>query len=344
MRRTTSFGNQNIMDKEEIIRTQKVFIRAQMIFLFLLVALFCVYLYVRTPKSNLPVIQQSQLSISPPTNNFPYLDPDVNLSIGQHYIINFKPLESTFQTIQSQYSGKTYIYFDYLNNNLWIGSGNTTPFLAASLVKVPLAMAIMKMVEEGKFSLSQSYTLDQLNLDSRFGDLYQVGANNSFTLGQLLQIMLVNSDNTAMNALYTAMRLEGVNDPFHDIYTAMGWQYETAGKIPSYNTIDLDTLSNMFIALYEGTYDNPMDSNLILKYLDDSTFDDAIVAGVPDNIGVAHKVGIDDPDLTYRDCGIVYAPERNYILCLGSEGLSQTVSNQFMAEISKAAYDYVTKN
>jgi len=333
------------MNKEETVRTQKTFIRAQMIFIVVLVFLFGIYLYVKRPQSpNTPVIERNTLSISAPTNTFPYLDPDVNINLNQHYIINFAPLEKTFQSIQSNYSDKTYIYFDYLNNNLWIGSNNTTPFLAASLVKVPLAMAVLKAVEGGKFSLSQEYTLDQLNLNSSFGDLYKVGANNSFTLAQLLQIMLVNSDNTAMNALYTAMKLAGVSDPFKDIYTAMGWQFATAGKVPSYNKIDLDTLSNMFISLYEGTYDTPQDSNLILKYLDDSPFNDAIVAGVPENIGVSHKIGTDDPDLTYRDCGIVYVPQRNYLLCVGSVGANQAVANQFMADISKAAYDYVTNN
>ncbi len=335
------------MEKEEIIHTQKSFIRWQITIIVLLVALIGVFLYLRSPKSNTPVIQKSNLSIGTATTptDFPYLDPDVNINLNQHYIINFKPLEEIFQTIQSKYSQKTYIYFDYLNNNLWIGSNNTIPFLAASSVKVPLAMAILKMVEDGNFSLSQKYTLAELNLDSNFGTLYKVGANNSFTLGQLLQIMLVNSDNTAMNALYTAMKLDGVNDPFHNVYTSMGWQYETTdNKIPSYQKIDMDTLSNMFIALYEGTYDTPQDSNMILKYLDDSDFNNAIVAGVPESVGVSHKIGMDDTDMTYRDCGIVYAPQRNYILCVGSAGASQDVANQFMSEISKAAYDFVTNN
>ena len=68
------------------------------------------------------------------------------------------------------------------------------------------------------------------------------------------------------------------------------------------------------------------------------------MAGLPKDIGVSHKIGTDDPDMTYRDCGIVYVPERNYILCLGSSGASQLVANNFMSEISKAAYDFVINN
>lgn len=336
------------MDKEEIIRTQKMFVRGQIIFILMLVALFFVYLYLRIPKSNVPVIENSHLSVSDVADEDLYINPAISANLGKYYIINFKPLETDFSNIQSKYSQKTYIYFSYLNNSVWLGSNETKLFAAASMVKVPLAMAVLKAVENGQLSLTQSYTLEQLNLDNRFGDLYKVGAGDTLTIGQLLQIMLVYSDNTAMNALYTAMKLIGVNDPFADVYDSMGWQYNTAGKIPSYNDIDLKTLSNMFISLYNASYDNSTDSDLILKYLDESSFDDAIVAGIPggasNQVMISHKIGVDDPDLIYSDCGIVYVPERNYLLCVGSVGATQPVANSFMSDISKAAYDYVTNN
>jgi len=200
------------------------------------------------------------------------------------------------------------------------------------------------MVEDGELSLDQSYTLDQLDLDSNFGQLYKAGPDNSFTLRELLQIMLENSDNTAMNALLKVTRLIGQDDAFSDVYDFMGWGPAELGKTPTYNQINLKTLSNMFVALYNAKYDDPADSQMILSYLDDSTFNDQIVAGVPADIPVAHKFGVDAADKTYSDCGIVYAPNRNFLLCLGSIGGDQKAANAFMKEISSAAYAYVINN
>jgi hypothetical protein len=82
----------------------------------------------------------------------------------------------------------------------------------------------------------------------------------------------------------------------------------------------------------------------VLEHLANSPFDKQIVAGVPKNVVVAHKIGIDDVEESYSDCGIVYAPGRPYILCLGYYGGSQVLANKFMSAVSKEVYDYVINN
>ena len=314
-----------------------------------LAILLIAYFFMRGPHSNTyivaPINAGSSSIDGSPISQYPLVNPTVSANLGKHFIIDFKSLEDQYKGIQTKYPQKTYIYFAYLNNSAWVGIHEKTMFTAASTVKVPLAMAVMKNVEEGKLSLDQSYTLDQLDLDEHFGTLYQAGADKSFTLRELLKIMLENSDNTAMNALYKALNLVGVSDPFGDVYRAMGWDYQVElGQVPKYNQINLKTLSTMFIALYNAQYDTPQDSQLILSYLDNSVFNDQIPAGVPSSVSVAHKVGMYDTDQTYSDCGIVYAPNRNFLLCVGSLGAEQKAANQFMAEVSRASYNYVMKN
>lgn len=322
------------MDKEKtVIRNQKLFIGIESAVFLVFVILAAVYFFIRPAGG---AAKASDVSV--------YINPSLSADLDKHYIVNFKPLDAELAAIQSAEPQKTYIYFDYLNNAVWVGKHAQQLFPAASMIKVPLAMAVLKAVEDGKLSLSQIYTLEELNLDSRFGDLYKVGAGDSLSLGDLVRIMLVYSDNTAMNALYTAMKLVGVNDPLAGVYSFMGWQYDTAGKIPVYNDIDLKTLSNMFISLYNAGYDNAQDSALILKYLDESDFNDAIAAGLPDDLAVSHKIGVDDPDSVYSDCGIVYVPDRNYILCVGSNGASESDADAFMKLVSKTVYNYVAGN
>ncbi len=97
----------------------------------------------------------------------------------------------------------------------------------------------------------------------------------------------------------------------------------------------------MFIALYNAKYVSIEHSQLILRYLDQSQFNEQIVAGVPTSVAVAHKQGVAESGDIYSDCGIVYVPNRSYLLCLGSMGAPKTQADRFMVEVSKTAYAYV---
>lgn len=275
-------------------------------------------------------------------SEYPFINPSVVQNLGKHYIINFIPLKKIFSDTRDRYSQKTYVYFAYLNNDAWIGFDERKMFSAASTIKVPLAMAVMKSVEEGRLQLTDSYTLATDDLDENFGNLYRKGAGAVMSIEELLALMLQESDNTAMNALVHVLRDLGFDDPLANIYAFMGWEpREDFGQAPTYFDINLKTLSNMFIALYNAKYVNMAHSQELLSHLDNSIFDEAIVAGVPSHVRAAHKTGVQDTKLTYSDCGIVYIPQRTYLLCLGSEGASKEQADRFMTEISKATYEYV---
>ena len=297
---------------------------------------------VAAPVANsLPVLTIPTSTSSP----YAFLDPDVANTNLEHFIINFEPLRTQFTNIQGKYSGQSYVYFEYLNNTASIGLNSRSSFTAASTVKVPLAMAIYKMAEEGKLKMTDHYTLEEANLDSNFGTLYNVGPDNLFTIQQLVDIMLKQSDNTAANALLTILQRIGISDPLEDVYGSMGWDYPPDfGTKPTYINIDLHTLSNMFTALYEANYDNASDSQSILSDLAQTPFNDKLAAGLPSEAIIAHKIGIATDTNTYADCGIVYAPERPYMICAAMAGATQAVADNFISQISKAAYQYIISN
>lgn len=295
-------------------------------------------------SSSLPTVQP----VSTSTATYGLLNGDVAYQSGQHFIVNFEPLRDQIASITQEYSDNSYVYFNYLNSSADFGTNTRSEFTAASTVKVPLAMAIYKTAEEGKLSMTDRYTLQQPDLDSNFGTLYKAGAGASYTVQQLVSIMLMQSDNTAMNALVSVLKNIGIADPFADVYQQMGLDtFPTIGQttsLASYENIDVHTLSNMFLALYNASYDNPADSQAILSYLSQTPFSDKLVAGVPASVIVAHKIGISADNNTYSDCGIVYAPSRPYILCVGLSGQSQQIANQLISQVSKAAYQYVINN
>lgn len=295
-----------------------------------------------------PLVATSTFMREMPSSALRLINPAVVTDLGKHYIINFKSLRDEYVGIQSRYNNKTFIYFLYLNNGAWIGINEKEAFTAASTLKVPLAMTLMKAVEDKKLSLDNSYSLDKLNLDSNFGVLYKVGPDKEFKVNDLLKIMLEQSDNTAMNGLFQVLNFVGINDPLGDIYNTLGWELEqdvpVLGEPVDYSKINLKTLSNMFLALYNAKHNTIKDSEIILEYLASSPFNDKIVAGVPDTVEVSHKIGTAAPQSTYSDCGIVYVPERHYLLCIGSSGVDEKVAARFMSDVSKSTYKYVINN
>lgn len=281
-------------------------------------------------------------------DGLPFLNPVVSSNLEKHFIINFRPLRESLERIQSEHKHATYIYFSYLNNASWIGLGEREEVTAASTIKVPIAMSLLKAVEEKKISLDDTYALEEIDLDQGFGELYKVGLDKTFTVAELMEIMLVQSDNTALGGLVSIFNHIGIEDPLQDAYGFLGWELTQEvpgfGEQPNYSKITLKTLANIFIALYDAKYISTEHSNMILEYLARTPFDDRIAAGVPKGVMVSHKIGTAAGDNTYSDCGIVYAPNRNYLLCLASEGAPEKLAAEFMADVSREVYNYVISN
>jgi beta-lactamase class A len=295
-------------------------------------------------------ILQSKLNTQGEVVHFEFLNPAKILNINRHFIIDFSDLRKRFESIVGKHPQKTYVYFMYLGNGGWVGINEREKFVAASLVKVPLAMTFFKAVEQGKITLTQQYTLTEADLDEGFGDLYRVGVGKTFSAEDLIRIMLSKSDNTAMHAITTLLARIGITDPFSDVYAELGWEIlpPIIGNeiIPAniYAEISVKVLSNMLLALYNATYINTEHSQQVLRNLADTPFHDSLPAGVTSETIVAHKIGVSVNDNTFSDCGIIYVPGRPYLLCVGSKGVDQQKANAFMAEVSEAAFGFITEN
>ena len=60
---------------------------------------------------------------------------------------------------------------------------------------------------------------------------------------------------------------------------------------------------------------------------------------ISNDVKIAHKIGVAGQN-NQADCGIIYVPNRNYILCvMVSE--NQERGSEVIAQLSKRVYDYV---
>lgn len=268
---------------------------------------------------------------------YKYLSKRVFQEDPNDVIINFVPLRKAIRAYIEEEKNTVGVYFEYLPSGISVGANDREEVKLASLAKVPLAMSVLKKVEKGHISLEDTITLKESHLNNKFGDLWKAGAGAQFTIKELIEVCLKTSDNTAYYALFDLLS----DYEIVEVYDNLEIEVTSRDSEPE---VSPKSYSSIFRSLYLASYLSEEDSNYILDILTETIFNDKIPAGVPANIAIAHKVGIfaraDVQDQIYTDCGIVYIPQRPYILCVFVEG-DNLVAQKHISYLSKMVYSYV---
>lgn len=85
-------------------------------------------------------------------------------------------------------------------------------FSAASLVKVPIAVELMRRADLGQFDLRERHDTSGERRVGGGGVLDYLDSATSFTLGELCTLMLIVSDNTASNFILDLVGMGEVNE------------------------------------------------------------------------------------------------------------------------------------
>jgi len=272
------------------------------------------------------------------TYDYPLLAKRIFLENASQSTVNFSVLRSQLNNYFSQNHIKGGLYFEYLPTGTSIRIGGDKLYEAASLLKLPLAMDVYKMHEKGKLKLDKVVTLQEVWLDSAYGNLYKKGAGYKATIGELVEIMLKDSDNTALRAL--ASSTEGLLDPSEQSFNSL--DVELLPDKDYSVSVSPRAYASFLKCLYFACYLNNKDSQQILTYLSESKFKNRIVDGVRDkDVVVAHKTGNFEQD-TQSDCGIVYLSKRNYILCAMIKGGDNPETDKIISKISNITYSFVS--
>jgi beta-lactamase class A len=90
-------------------------------------------------------------------------------------------------------------------------------------------------------------------------------------------------------------------------------------------------------------------SEKALSILSLSQYFQGLVAGVPNNIKIAHKFGErkfnNTGETQLHDCGIIYAPKTPYLLCVMTKTNNNIDSaSNVIKKISQTVYQKITQN
>jgi beta-lactamase class A len=216
----------------------------------------------------------------------------------------------------------------------------------ASLLKVIIMIAYLKESELGHVSLNQEYvyqpTIARLidTIPFEAPSLLKVG--HSYSISSLINSMIIDSDNGAKDLL-----LANISDATLDqVYKDLGLQVPSEDSVYSISAKDY---SLFFRILYNSTYLNNKNSEKALEILSKAVFSEGLISGVPSDVIVAHKFGEhvnNEKDkissIELHDCGILYAPQTPYLLCVMTKGKTEKDLSGVISVISRMVYNAVS--
>lgn len=269
---------------------------------------------------------------------YPFLSETLFHKKSTDLIINFTQLREVMNQHYNDAKVPVGVYFEYLPTGASVGVNDKLEVEIGSLAKVPAVMAIYEQIENGSLMSDDKVTVQENNLDSFFGDLWKKGAGTVLTVDEAVQLTLKKSDNTAASTLTSSLpkgALEGV-------FSQLDLPKTKTGPFP---VMSPKSYASVFRNLYLSTFLSAESSNKILEMLSETDFIDKIPSGVSGTVKVSHKIGVfkieGSPNI-YSDCGIVYVPNRPYVLCIMVAADEEVARNEMNA-YSKMIYSYVSQ-
>jgi len=213
------------------------------------------------------------------------------------------------------------LYFRILNNGHWLGINEDTQFTPGSLFKVPIMVAYFKKADNDPEILAKK-------LESK-------------TVEELIEKMIIDSDNSAKDILLKNIDQKYLEEVFLDIVGV-----PLKGEDVSFITPKI--YANFFRRLHNATFLSREYSEKALEILSRTTFDEGLVAGLPQNISAAHKFGeraISENNsiigAELHDCGIIYESANHYLVCVMTKGANINGLKETIKNISEIVYNFV---
>lgn len=265
-------------------------------------------------------------------------------------------LEQRLKTICDGAQGTVGLSVVHIETGKTVSINGSSQLPLYSVYKLPLAITVLKDVEDKRLRLDQKIHVTPAEL------VEGTPANNAlwqkpvdYRLEQLLEFSISRSDNTSSDKLVEVVggplkvteRMRSLGFQNLDIHTSSG-EFTKTRQNP--NTGSADDLAKLLVQLHQGKILEPDQVNLLRGFMQRATTGLHRLRGdLPRGTVVADKTGSGEPDAVTKvakvtnDVGIITLPSgRGHlaiaVLVNGSK-LPDAAQEKLIAELGRAAYD-----
>lgn len=293
---------------------------------FILVAvLVAFFLYQSFAGKNFPNIATT--SISKPQN-----------VLSSPNVIKPNSLKEAVEKSLEGTKGTYGVFIKNLKTNESFSINEHKIYEAGSLYKLWIMVTAFKKIERGSLADDEILSGDVAALNKKFNidpDLAEQNEGEiTLTVAAALEQMITISHNYASLLLTEKISLSQVasflkENGFNESIVGIN------GESPSTTASDI---ALFFEKLYKGQLSSPESTQKMLDLLKRQKLNDKLPQGLPQGISIAHKTG--EINYATHDAGIIFSEKGDYIVAVLSESDYPPGSEERIATISKAVYDY----
>lgn len=257
---------------------------------------------------------------------------------------DWQSLASAVQKRAGRFSGNVgYVIKDFSSGQT-AAINDDEAFPSASLIKFPILCAAFQAVEEHRFALSAPVSLLRKDRRGGSGILKFAPVGQVFTNRELLEAMIVHSDNTATELLVRQLGIEYLQDTFlklglrDTVITPQGFNL-TSRHVSGDNMTSARDMAYLLEKIYKRELVSASASEEMLTILKHQKLRDRLPRYLPSGWEIAHKTGL--LRKACHDVGIVFSPKGDYMICvLTSEQRTYKNAKQLIASIARITYGY----
>jgi beta-lactamase class A len=199
-------------------------------------------------------------------------------------------------------------------------------FPSASVIKVPILVELFQQVERGPLKLDDPIIMLAADQRPGAGVLQFLSTPHTLTLGDAAMLMIILSDNSATNLIIDKIGIRNVNARMDSlglrqtrlhakVFLGSATTIDTAAtRRWGFGVTTPEEMGTLFERLYKGAAVSDTASKQMLGMLRRNFDYEEIPRLLPAGVTVAHKTG--KLDASRSDCGVVYSPGRDYVLCI----------------------------
>lgn len=214
---------------------------------------------------------------------------------------------------------------------------------SASTIKIPVMAEILRQVKIGKFNLKQRIKVPH-SIKVPFSILTLMDDEDTFSLKDIITLMIIQSDNTAANLLIDLAGMDNVNKFIKSCglknTILQRKMMDSAARQKGYeNYTSASDMAVLLEMLYRGELVDEGSSKIMVEIMKNQLDRTMMMLNIPDETAAAHKTG--ELECLNHDVGIVYHDGFDYIFTmLVWDAESNNLARNEIGRASLIAYKY----